>query len=268
MDTENCYAFRFGDGKVAHGQLFVSDPDQVDDFWASPEQPAPADPPGPAEWTEDIMKSPWKWSTSLEPEEDDGRPHHRPLSRRRPVEINETPSESRCTCWVSVWIGGQIVLARAGAGRPHGRPGDPPGPGTPLRTDRVALLRPGGAHGIWNLVRVSPGDHSVGWQITLGVKLLLVAVSGVTAFLHGIVPNPVARLASRRPGAARSAGGRLLRRAPHLGRHLTAPTRPPLGQLTCLSRPSQYGDRSMNFCSLPVAVRASSSRNSTDVGHL
>src|SRR4249920_2941043 len=40
------------------------------------------------------------------------------------------------------------------------------------------------------------------------------------------------------------------------------------GQLTPRSRPSQYGPRSLNFCSLPVAVRASSERNSTDVGHL
>ena len=44
LDTENCYAFRFIDGKVAHGQVFVSDPDQVDDFWASPEHPVPAAP--------------------------------------------------------------------------------------------------------------------------------------------------------------------------------------------------------------------------------
>ena len=36
------------------------------------------------------------------------------------------------------------------------------------------------------------------------------------------------------------------------------------GQLTWRSRPSQYGARSLNFCSLPVAVRASSSRNSID----
>jgi glyoxylase-like metal-dependent hydrolase (beta-lactamase superfamily II) len=36
LDTENCYAFRFIDGNLAHGQVFVSDPDQVDDFWASP----------------------------------------------------------------------------------------------------------------------------------------------------------------------------------------------------------------------------------------
>ena len=39
-------------------------------------------------------------------------------------------------------------------------------------------------------------------------------------------------------------------------------------QLTWRSRPSQYGARSLNFWSLPVAVRASSSRNSTLVGHL
>ncbi len=40
------------------------------------------------------------------------------------------------------------------------------------------------------------------------------------------------------------------------------------GQFTFRSRPSQYGARSLNFCSFPVAVRLSSSRNSTDVGAL
>ena len=35
LDTENCYAFRFVDGKVADGQVYLSDPDHVDDFWAS-----------------------------------------------------------------------------------------------------------------------------------------------------------------------------------------------------------------------------------------
>ena len=34
------------------------------------------------------------------------------------------------------------------------------------------------------------------------------------------------------------------------------------------SRPSQYGARILNFCSLPVDVRANWSRNSIDVGHL
>ena len=37
LDTENCYAFGFIDGKVADGQVFVSNQDQVDDFWGGPE---------------------------------------------------------------------------------------------------------------------------------------------------------------------------------------------------------------------------------------
>jgi ketosteroid isomerase-like protein len=35
LDTENCYAFRFVNGKVADGQVFLSDPEHVDDFWAA-----------------------------------------------------------------------------------------------------------------------------------------------------------------------------------------------------------------------------------------
>jgi ketosteroid isomerase-like protein len=34
LDTENCYAFRFVDDKVTDGQVFLSDPAQVDDFFA------------------------------------------------------------------------------------------------------------------------------------------------------------------------------------------------------------------------------------------
>ncbi len=34
LDTENGYAFRFVDGKLAEGQVFLSDPDQVEAFWA------------------------------------------------------------------------------------------------------------------------------------------------------------------------------------------------------------------------------------------
>src|SRR5262249_26104078 len=42
----------------------------------------------------------------------------------------------------------------------------------------------------------------------------------------------------------------------------------PAPQLTLRSRPAQYGSRSLNFCSLPVAVRTSVSRTSMVVGHL
>ena len=31
--TENCYALRFVEGKVAEGQVFLSDPEQVEEFW-------------------------------------------------------------------------------------------------------------------------------------------------------------------------------------------------------------------------------------------
>ncbi len=33
LATENCYALRFVDGKVADGQVFLSDPEQVERFW-------------------------------------------------------------------------------------------------------------------------------------------------------------------------------------------------------------------------------------------
>ena len=35
LKTENYYAFRFLDGKVADGQVFLSDPDYVEEFWAT-----------------------------------------------------------------------------------------------------------------------------------------------------------------------------------------------------------------------------------------
>ena len=34
LDTENCYAFRFVDGKLADGRVFLSDPEHVEAFWA------------------------------------------------------------------------------------------------------------------------------------------------------------------------------------------------------------------------------------------
>jgi ketosteroid isomerase-like protein len=43
LDTENCYAFRFLDGKVADGQVFLSEPDAVDDFWEATEELAGAE---------------------------------------------------------------------------------------------------------------------------------------------------------------------------------------------------------------------------------
>ncbi len=33
LSTENCYALRFVEGKVAEGQVFLSDPEHVESFW-------------------------------------------------------------------------------------------------------------------------------------------------------------------------------------------------------------------------------------------
>ena len=51
--------------------------------------------------------------------------------------------------------------------------------------------------------------------------------------------------------------------------HATDPARTTEpAQLICRSRPAQYCSRSLNFCTLPVAVRGISSRSSIDVGAL
>ena len=39
LDTENCYAFRFLDGKVADGLVFLSDPESVEEFWETRVEP-------------------------------------------------------------------------------------------------------------------------------------------------------------------------------------------------------------------------------------
>jgi putative copper export protein len=86
----------------------------------------------------------------------------------------------------TVWVGGQLTLAGlvstvrevdAGAPRLVAR-----------RFNRIAwpafavLL----ATGVWNLLEIDIGDHSTEYQVTLFVKLMLVALSGVAAFLHTI----------------------------------------------------------------------------------
>jgi putative copper export protein len=110
------------------------------------------------------------------------------------VQVNETTIRLFLhVLGVSVWIGGQIVLA---ALVPVART---IGPDVPRRLARrfgqvawpfFALLV---GTGIWNVLRVDIGDRSFAYQVSLGVKLLLVAVSGVTAFLHGLVTTSALR---------------------------------------------------------------------------
>ena len=91
----------------------------------------------------------------------------------------------------TVWVGGQIVLvalvpALRGAGADVPR----------LAARRFALVAWPAfgvliATGIWNLLEISLGDTSSRYQTTLAIKLGVVALSGVAAFVHGQARRPV-----------------------------------------------------------------------------
>ena len=59
--------------------------------------------------------------------------------------------------------------------------------------------------GIWNLLEVPSGQSSE-YQITLGVKLVLVTASGVAAFVHTRTPSPAVRGATGGVGLLASLG--------------------------------------------------------------
>ncbi|MGH2685089.1 MAG: CopD family protein [Actinomycetota bacterium] len=86
----------------------------------------------------------------------------------------------------TVWVGGQLTLAGLVPGL---RALSPDAPRTVARRfNRIAwpafgLLL---ATGIWNLLEVDIADASTEYQVTLLVKLAVVALSGVSAFLHAI----------------------------------------------------------------------------------
>jgi hypothetical protein len=46
---------------------------------------------------------------------------------------------------------------------------------------------------VWNLLRVDVGDRDTAYHVTLALKLLLVAASGVTALLHSHTIHPALR---------------------------------------------------------------------------
>ena len=82
----------------------------------------------------------------------------------------------------TVWVGGQLVLA---ALVPVLRQVAPEGPGAAARAfNRVAWPAFGVliVTGVWNVL--AEGDRGSAYRTTLIVKLILVAASGLTAFLH------------------------------------------------------------------------------------
>jgi putative copper export protein len=47
--------------------------------------------------------------------------------------------------------------------------------------------------GIWNVIAVGISDQSSAWKTTLNIKLAVVALSGIAAFVHTRVSGPRAR---------------------------------------------------------------------------
>ena len=84
----------------------------------------------------------------------------------------------------TVWVGGQLTLAGL---VPTLRALDPAAPKAAARQfNRIAWPAFGVLvlTGVWNLVEVEVGDRSTAYQVTLFVKLSIVALSGISAFLH------------------------------------------------------------------------------------
>jgi putative copper export protein len=86
----------------------------------------------------------------------------------------------------TVWVGGQLTLAGLVS---TVRGVDVEAPRLVARRFNLiawpafALLL---GTGIWNLLEIDIGDRSTEYQVTLFVKLLIVALAGVGAFLHSI----------------------------------------------------------------------------------
>ena len=106
----------------------------------------------------------------------------------------------------TVWVGGQFVLAGL---LPELRTlGDDAPRAVARRFDRIAwpafavLV----ATGIWNLVELPLGDFDTEWQVTLFVKILVVAVAGVAAAVHaGVRSRPLIAATGALSGLASTA---------------------------------------------------------------
>lgn len=84
----------------------------------------------------------------------------------------------------TLWVGGQLTLAGL---VPTVRTLGADAPRTVARRfNRIAWPAFGVLvlTGVWNLVEIEVGDRSTEYQVTLFVKLVFVAFSGIAAFLH------------------------------------------------------------------------------------
>jgi len=85
----------------------------------------------------------------------------------------------------TVWVGGQIVMLGL---LPEARALSSEAPKALARAF-ARLSWPAFAvlvvTGFWNVAAVHPGKQSTSWQVVLGVKIGVVVLAGVGAFLHG-----------------------------------------------------------------------------------
>jgi putative copper export protein len=89
----------------------------------------------------------------------------------------------------SIWVGGQIVLVGLlpvlrGAGGTVAR--DAARAWNKVAWGAFALLL---VTGVWNLFEVSLGDRPTSYQVTVFVKLLVVALAGGAAAVHALTPS-------------------------------------------------------------------------------
>ena len=105
---------------------------------------------------------------------------------------------------VCIWIGGQLVVAAA---VPVLREVDPTRRLVARRFGQVAWPAFGLAvlTGIWSILTL-PSGQSFEYNVTLGVKLLLVVGSGVAAFVHQQTSSPALRGATGGSGSCRRSG--------------------------------------------------------------
>jgi putative copper export protein len=91
----------------------------------------------------------------------------------------------------TIWVGGQIVLAGLVPGL-RGLADD-----APRRVARRFNLIAWPAFavlvvtGVWNLLEVDIGEQTTAYQVTLFVKLVAVAVSGLAAWAHSVARTKV-----------------------------------------------------------------------------
>jgi len=91
----------------------------------------------------------------------------------------------------TLWVGGQLTLAGL---LPTLRAIGPDAPRAAARRFNLiawpayAVLV---ATGTWNLFQVSFSDRSTEWQVTLFVKLVIVALSGIAALTHSMSASRV-----------------------------------------------------------------------------